>query len=295
MANRQVTDTSWIDIVGERRRRFGTDLYLFLLAGSWWRVIGTFVSVYLAVNLLFGAGYRLTGGIANARADSFRDAFFFSVQTIGTIGYGAMYPKGGPAQVLVLIESMVGIVLVAVVTGIVFAKFSRPRARIRFTSQVVITPVDGVPTLMFRCANDRGNHVVEASVSIVLIRHAPSPEGAVLWRSLDLAPVRARSPTFTRTWTVMHLIDASSPLYGATPESVAKDETELVVTVMGLDSTSSQMIHATCYYDAADLRFGVRHADMLAPLPDGRFRMDLTKFDELVPARGDKPQNASMR
>src|SRR5215813_4421268 len=264
MANRQIGDESWIDVVGEKRRRFGTDVYLFLLGASWWRVIFAFITTYLGVNLLFGAAYYVVGGVVNARWRSFRDAFFFSVQTICTIGYGAMYPKGGLAQLLVLCESMVGIVLIAVVTGIVFAKFSRPRARMRFTSQIVITPVDGVPTLIFRCANDRGNHVVEAVVSIVLVRFAPSPEGVMLWRSYDLKPVRSRSPTFTRTWTVLHVLDETSPLYGATPESIQRDQAEIVVTLTGLDSTSSQTIHANCYYDTEDIRFGVRHADMMS-------------------------------
>ncbi len=293
MANRTIGDGSDVEIIGAPRR-IAADVYHFLLGRSWWRLIGSFVNVYLVVNVLFGTAYWLVGGVANAREGSWRDAFFFSVQTIGTIGYGAMYPVSSAAQTLVLLESIVGILLIALVTGLVFSKFSRPISRLRFTHQMTITPVDGVPTLIFRCANDRGNHVVEATVTVVILRRAPSAEGVITWRSEDLRLVRNRSSAFTRTWTVLHTIDSTSPLYGATPESLVRDDVEIMVSLMGMDSMTSQMIHGNTVYDgAADIRFGVRHADMITELPNGRYQLDLSRFDLLVPVDGNGAPTAS--
>src|SRR5262249_864327 len=133
---------------------------------------------------------------------------------------------------------------------------------------------------------DRGNHVVEASASIVLITRSPSADGIILWRSFDLQPVRSRTPAFTRTWSVMHVLDQKSPLYGATAESIVRDEAEIVVTLTGMDSTSHQTIHANCHYYTEDIRFGVRHADMMSELGGGRYRLDLSKFDELISLAG---------
>src|SRR4029077_8819838 len=132
--------------------------------------LGVIALGYLVANALYAVAYELVGGIENAKVGSFGDAFFFSVQTMGTIGYGAMYPKTLAANMLVVSESLVSLILTALATGLVFAKFSRPNARIVFSDYAVICPFNGVPTLMFRIGNERGNAIVDAQIRAIATR-----------------------------------------------------------------------------------------------------------------------------
>lgn len=259
------------------------DMYHFLLDQPWWVTIAFIGAVFFAVNLAFATAYWLTGGVVNARPGSFQDAFFFSVQTLGTIGYGAMYPQSLAANVLVALESLAGIVVLAVSTGIAFSKFARPSARIVFTREIAVCPVDGVPHLMFRVANQRGNLVTSARIRVALLREYRTAEGFLQYRMVDLPPLRDNHIAFTRTWSVMHAIDASSPLYGYTPESFLKEEGEIVVAVEGLDVATGQTVTAHHSYLAPEVIWGARHADIWSDLPGGRGRLDFTRFHELVP------------
>jgi inward rectifier potassium channel len=172
--------------------------------------------------------------------------------------------------------------LVALTTGLVFATFSVPRARMRFARHPVITLFDGVPALMFRLGNDRASNLLEARVRVVVIRTTRTLEGVLMYRMHDLRLERDRSPALTRSWTVIHRILPDSPLYGATPETVVRDEIEFILTVTGTDDISAQPMHARHQYEAASLRWGMRHADILSELPDGRLRADLGQFDQLL-------------
>jgi inward rectifier potassium channel len=269
-------------VIGAPSGRF-RDLYHAFLRLSWWAALCGIVSTYLGLNVLFALAYRFTGGIANARPDSLVDAFFFSVQTMGTIGYGNMYPAGTIANVLVVLESVTGLLVTALVTGLVFAKFSLTTARVVFTKQAVIAPMDGVPTLMFRVGNERGNQILEAQLRLAMVRTERTKEGMLFYRMYDLVLARERSLALSRSWTVMHPITEKSPLYGATPESLIQDEVELVATLVGVDDTSLQPVHARVSYADHDLVWGARHADILSEDPDGRLVADLRKFHELVP------------
>jgi inward rectifier potassium channel len=265
--------------------RLRHDAYNFVLAAPWWRVIlGTF-SAYFGTNALFALAYYKTGGVHGVREDSFADAFFFSVQTLGTIGYGVYYPESTAAHLLVSLESFTGLTLVAVMTGIVFAKYSMPYARLIFTTHAVVTPFEGIPTLMFRIGNERGNFVINAQVSVVLMRTDRTQEGALFYRNIDLPLVRERVSVFARSFTVMHRVTPESPLYGETPDSLAKKDTTLVVTVVGLNGTSTQTIYAGWSYPADAVIFGSRHKDMLMELPGGRSIIDFANFDVLMPSQ----------
>src|SRR5579872_1789821 len=158
-----------VEIAG-LKSNFSADAYSILLQASWWAIILGFVLAVLVTNLVFALLFQAVGGVVNAAPGSFRDAFFFSVQTLSTLGYGQMYPSSDGAQILILVESMVGLLETTLVTGLVFAKFSRPIARVMFSDVAVISTVDGIPTLQFRAANARGNHIVDAQASLVLIR-----------------------------------------------------------------------------------------------------------------------------
>jgi len=239
--------------------------------------------VFLLMNLLFACGYMLVGGISGARPGSLVDHFFFSVQTMATIGYGAMYPLTAAAETLVTCEVIVGVSLVAIATGILFAKFSVPRARMQFAQAATISPFNGVPTLMFRLGNERASQIVEALVRVVLVRTERTLEGVTFYRMHDLMLERDRTPAISRSWTVMHRIDEASPLYGATPETLERDEVEFTLTVVGIDETSAQYLHARHTYYHQEVRWGARHADMLSERADGTLQLDMGEFHRVVP------------
>ena len=259
------------------------DAYHFLIGSSWWLVLGGVVLLFLLTNALFAICYLAIDGVAGTRPGSFLDAFFFSIQTMGTIGYGVMYPKNVLANTLVTLESIIGLLGLALVTGLTFAKFSRPRARVIFSRVAVIAPRDGVPTLMFRVANERVSHVVEAHLQVTLLRDEATLEGERVRKIHDLSLVRSQSPAFALTWMVLHPIARDSPLYGATAASLLKQEVEIVVTLIGIDETLSQTVHARHSYAADEILFNARFADVFSVLPSGGRTLDLSKFHHTLP------------
>jgi inward rectifier potassium channel len=279
---RETVGPTLVEVVGVRRRLFG-DAYHDLLQAPWWITVLFMIGAFLVVNVLFGIAYEAVGGVDGARPDSLADYFFFSVQTMGTIGYGVMHPVTLAAEALVTLEVLVGLSILAITTGLLFAKFSVPRALMQFAGSAVIAPFDGVPTLMFRLGNQRASQIIEATVRVVLVRTERTKEGVLFYRMRDVPLERDRSPNIARSWTVMHRIDAASPLYGATPESLARDEVEFTLTVVGVDEASAQNVHARQVYDHTEVRWGARHADMLSEQPDGTLRVDVTQFHELTP------------
>jgi inward rectifier potassium channel len=259
------------------------DFYHLFLRASWSAALGAIVLSYLALNALFAVAYAWVGGVTAARAHSFWDAFCFSVQTMGTIGYGAMYPTSVAANVVMIVESVTSLVVTAVATGLVFAKFSRSTARIVFSKNAVIGPMDGVPTLMVRVGNERGNSILEATVRVVLTRTEKLKEGSTFYRLVDLRLTRDRSPAMARSWTVLHPIDEQSPLFGATPESMKRDEIEITVNIVGTDDTSLQPVHARRQYLDGEILWGARHADVLSEDEAGNVVLDVRRFHDVVP------------
>ncbi len=257
------------------------DVYDFLLRARWRVGLLAIVTVFLLINALFGLAYRTSGGVVGVRPTSLSDSFFFSVQTFGTLGYGAMYPESLSAHLLVTTEVMIGMFLLALVTGFTFSKFSTVRARVQFADKVAISPFNGVPTLMVRLGNERTSRIIDASIQLNLTRLERTTEGVTLYRMLDLVLERSRMPNLRRSWTVFHRLTPDSPLFGATPESLAVTEAELAILITGLDETSSQTLHAQTRYDHDQLVWGVRYADVLSELPDGRLRVDLSQFQVL--------------
>jgi inward rectifier potassium channel len=265
-------------ILGQDRSRW-TDFYQFLLRIRWSMLFALMAAIYLAVNALFALLYLFEpGGIANARQGNFADAFFFSVQTLSTIGYGTLAPRTPYANAIVTIEAFVGILQTALATGVVFARVSRPRSRVMFSRAAVITPFDGVPAFMFRIANQRGNWIMEAEVTVTFARQTITREGHVMRRFEELPVLRRRSPLFAYSWTAIHPIDANSPLFGATAESLERDQVEIVVTLSGTDETYSDRIFARHSYLPRDLQWNKRFVDILSPGPHGRRVLDLRKF-----------------
>jgi inward rectifier potassium channel len=273
-----------IRVLGDHRLPL-RDFYHALLRLPWWATLATIAAVFLIANVMFAEGYLVTGGVAHAAPRSFGDAFFFSVQTLGTIGYGSMYPESTAAHVLVTVEAITGLTLIALATGLIFAKFSRSTARMVFSREAVICPMDGVPTLTFRVGNQRGNQIVNAHIDVVLVRSERHAEGHTFYRTLDLKLTRDHALSLSRSWSVQHCIDADSPLHGQTPESLAQQEVEVHVMVVGLDDTSMQTVHAGCRYGDRQILWGRRHADILSEAPDGNLLLDLRKFHDTEAAR----------
>jgi inward rectifier potassium channel len=265
------------------KRGYLDDLYHYLLQARWSRVLVLVASTYLAINLVFACVY-LAGGdaIAGAQRGSFGDAFFFSVQTFSTIGYGTMAPKTTYGSVVVTLEAFVGLVTVAMATGLMFAKFSRPTARILFSDKMVIGQRDGKPTLMLRIANERGNDVIEASFRVTVLKAETTAEGERMRRLHDLPLVRGDTPLFSLTFQGMHVIDEKSPLHEVTPELMEEGEMRFIVTVTGLDATFATTIHARHIYHANDVVFGARFVDVISNAPDGRLILDYGKFHDVV-------------
>lgn len=271
-----------IRIVGQRRMPL-RDFYHALLRLPWWATISAISGTFLAANALFALAYMIVGGVEHAAPGSFADAFFFSVETMGTIGYGAMYPGSFAANVVMVVESIVSLLLTAMSTGIVFAKLSRSTARCVFTRHAVISPIDGVPSLVFRIGNQRGNQIVDAKIRVVLFRTERTSEGRTHYRQLDLPLVRDQALSLFRSLSVIHPIDEASPLRGETPASMKVDEIELQVMVIGLDDVTMQTIHAGHRYFAKDILWGARLADVLSETPEGNILLDLRRFHDVEP------------
>jgi inward rectifier potassium channel len=270
-----------VRLIGARRHPL-RDFYHAFLSVPWWVALGGIVALYLALNACFAGVYLVVGGIANARPGSFADAFFFSVQTMGTIGYGAMYPIKPAANMLVVLESVTSLMVTAIATGLIFTKFSKSRARVVFSTRVAIAPMDGTPTLMIRVGNERGNNIMDAVIRVAMVRTERTREGMVFYRMIDLPLSRERAPALSRSWTALHPITETSPLFDYTPERIDRDEVEVTVTLVGVDDTSLQPVHARQTYEGKDIVWGARHTDILSIDAEGVLILDLRKFHELT-------------
>ncbi|OLP16349.1 ATP-sensitive inward rectifier potassium channel 10 [Leptolyngbya sp. 'hensonii'] len=260
------------------------DPYHLMLTIPWSGFLAIVVGVYIAINALFALAYMLGGDcIANAQPGSFLDQFFFSVQTLASIGYGAMYPKTIYAHSLVTIEAIVALVGIAVLTGLAFARFSRPTARVIFSQVAVITPYNNVPTLMFRAGNQRRNQILEAQLQVYLMRDEMSDEGHAMRRFYELKLLRNRTPSFTLSWTAMHPIDPESPLYGIDSTDLVRIRAAIVASLSGIDETVMQVIHARHTYAAQDILWNNRFVDIFHITPDGQTYLDYTHFHDALP------------
>ncbi len=265
-------------------RHWWNDQYHSALSMPWWGFLLAAGGVYILANLVFAGLYLLQpGAISHVGPGDFATAFFFSVQTMATIGYGQLVPQTHYANLLVTIEALCGMLMIALTTGLLFARFSRPTARILFSKIAVIGTQDGAPTLFVRLGNERSNQILQASVTMALLRTETTREGVSMRRFYDLRLARNHTPVFSMTFLLMHTMDETSPLYAITPDQLAAEDGEIVVTVSGLDETLSQAIHARISYTTEDIRWGHRFADIFDTLPDGRRSLDFRRFHDSHP------------
>lgn len=271
-----------------QRRAFARDLYAHLIHARWRTLLLLFVVGYIGANLLFAEVYLTLGNcIEGAEEGSYLDAFSFSVQTMSTIGYGALAPRGVCGDVLVSIQSLAGLLGFAVATGILFSKFARPSAGVIFSRKAIISPRNGQPCLMFRVANERGSDIVEAAVRVTALVTETTTEGDGLRRLIDLPLMRDTTPILLMSWLVVHPIDENSPLHGLTDEDLIADNVRIIVSLTGIDGGFMQTVYAYHAYVAADLFRDHQFADVITDRGDGSFLLDLTKFHDVRAHQND--------
>jgi len=260
------------------------DLYHLFMTMSWPRLFASYAGFFVLFNLLYAAVYSLEpGGIANLDPHGYWGRFFFSVETLATVGYGDMHPRTVYSHTVAAIEIFSGLMSLALITGMMFARFSRPTARILFARHAVIRQFDGRRTLMLRIANERQNVIMETTAELRMIRDELTQEGVQFRRIYDLVLRRREQPVFVFGWNLLHVIDETSPLIDATPESLEASHAFLLVSLSGTDETTGQTIMARHIYPAAALRWNYAFVDVFVAGDDGIDRFDYAKFHDVQP------------
>ncbi|HYN80603.1 MAG TPA: ion channel [Gemmatimonadaceae bacterium] len=260
--------------------------YHLLLTISWRRFFVVVVSGYVSANLLFALAYLACGPDAiggqapELFGGQFGRAFFLSVETLGTIGYGNIYPIGVAPNVIIAVESLSGLLMLALMTGLFFARFSRPTAAIVFSRRAVVTGYRGQTGLMFRLTNARANQLLELEAKVLFSRM----EGDS--RQYDqLALERKRVVFFPLSWTIVHPIDEKSPMWGMTADELAERDAEFLVLLSGIDETFSQLVHARTSYKPSEIVFGHRFVNIYKPVhADGTVAIDVRRLGETEPS-----------
>ncbi len=259
--------------------QYWRDPYHLMLTLPWWGFTSLVSAAYMGLNVVFALLFYLGGNcIIGARPGSYSDAFFFSVQTLASIGYGTMSPGNLYAHLVVTLEAITSLFAIAVVTGLAFARFSKPTARVLFSKNLIIMPHNGIPTLMFRLANERNNQILEAQIKVYLLQNEVSEEGEFFYRIHTLDLLRDQSPSFFLSWTVMHAIVPTSPLYEATPETLTQKNVQVIVSMSGLDETVAYNVHVRHTYGAQQILFDHRFANVIKPSMNGDRYFDKTLF-----------------
>ncbi len=255
------------------------DPYHLAVGLSWPGFLLLFVLLELGINALFAALYLLQpGSIANARPGEISDAFFFSLETLATVGYGAMSPATLYGHILSATEIIVGTAFVAIMTGLTFVRFSRPRGKILFADKAVIATHNGFPTLMVRIANGRTVTLTDAAARMSVLLKEHTKEGHMYRGVHDLVLLRPHVPLFPLTWTLMHRIDETSPLFGHGLQELARDDTRIFISVELRDPTLAAVVNAIRDYGHAEIAHGMRYADAVSIDSHGRTIADLDRI-----------------
>ncbi len=267
------------------------DFYYRVMVASWIQFFSAAILVYLGINAGFAIVYYLGGDmILNARPGSFIDAYIFSFQTSTTIGYGYLLPKTGYAHAIVMVDVFSGLIYVSVLTGLVFARLVKPRASVMFSDHVVVTKHCGQDALFVRLANGRKHSsIVNASVSAVVLIEDDNPDSDLERRFVDLKLERDRIPMFAFTWTLIHVIDETSPFFGLEEDLIQSSGVVLIIALDGIEDVFAQTVHTHHLYDATQFAFNKRFVDVFAVHTDGNRMIDYTKFHQLEDLEAKKP------
>jgi inward rectifier potassium channel len=264
------------------RKWYWSDLYHLMLAMSWPAFFGTVFGLYICTNLVFAGLFALQpDAVAELRGPY--DIFFFSIETLATVGYGVMHPGTTYGHLIASAEILAGMLELSIVTGLMFARFSKPTARILFSNVAVIARFNGVPTLMFRAGNERNNLILEATVRASIARREKTAEGQEFTRFYDLPLERQSTSVFALSWTIMHRIDENSPLYGKSAEDLLDEGATLTLSMTGMDETLNDFVHARHSYGADEILYARRFVDVLSA-PEGNVRwIDFDRFHDTIP------------
>jgi inward rectifier potassium channel len=263
---------------------FWNDIFHYTMTARWPAFFVAVGVIFLLANGIFALLYGLApAGIANNNPQGFWGNFFFSVETFATVGYGDMHPQTPLAHIIATIEIFTGMSFVALFTGIMFARFSRPRARILFADHPVVAPFNGKQTLIIRAANARQNVIVDASAKLRMLASETSLEGEFLRRLHDLRLLREQHPMFVIGWNLMHVIDEDSPLYGKTPADLERVGAAFVLTIDGIDETTSQLMQSRFSYAHDAIKWGHRYEDLLSTDESGVDHLNYTNFHKTRP------------
>ena len=267
------------------------DPYHLAVALTWPQFLAALLALYLLVNVGFATLFWLVpGSVANARQGSFADTFFFSIETLATVGYGEMYPTTLYGHVVAATEIVCGLAFTAILTGLTFVRFSRPRAKMIFAANPVVAIHNGKPTLMVRIGNARAAVLADATAKLNVLLTERNAEGAVFHRAQELRLQRAHIPIFPLFWTLMHVLDEQSPLHGYDAARAIEADAQVFVLLEARDPTLAAMVHDIRTYRAADIRFGLRYADAVTTAADGTPFLDLTRIGVLEPDLEDRPE-----
>jgi inward rectifier potassium channel len=269
-------------------KRYSTiNLYHWLLTMSWQKFMLIFVGIFLGINFLFAIAFSLCGSSALADVSNqptqniFLRSFFFSVQTFATIGYGTLHPNGLAANILVTIESFIGILTQAFVTGMLFARFSRPTARIRLSDIAVIAPYKDVTGLMFRLVNERMNQLIELEAKFAFARFEIE-DGKPVRKFDALVLERQRVSFFPLAWTVVHPIDKNSPLFGLTEKDLIESDAEFLILLTATDETFAQNVHTRSSYKANEVIWNAKFVSLYNKVEAGEpISIDIRKLSDI--------------
>jgi inward rectifier potassium channel len=262
---------------------FWADISHRCMTASWPAFIGGAALVFIAFNAVFASFYWIGDHpISNVPGGAYIDYLYFSIETLSTAGYGDMHPDTHYGHFVATVELFTGIFSMSLMTGLIFARFSRPNARLLFAQNPVISNHEGVPTLMIRLANERHNIISNATVRLWLFKTAVSLEGVTFRRFYDLPLLRNENPALALSWTLYHVLDENSPLNGLGADDLEAFSVSLIVVVSGYDVVAAQTVHARKSYDYPDIRFGRRYADILGTSEDGRLKIDYGRFHETL-------------
>jgi inward rectifier potassium channel len=260
------------------------DLYHYALSMSWPSFVGCFAALFVVVNLIFAGLYALgDGAIAHARDGHFEDLFYFSIETFATLGYGDMHPQSDYAHMISSVEVFAGMLVTAVVTGVVFARFALPHARILFADVITVGQHEGVPTLMIRMANERHNVITDAKAKLWIAKVDRSKEGVMFRRFYELKIERSHNPIFALSWTLFHPITPDSPMWGLDQDGLESVQASFIVTFSGHDEATGQQMNARKAYSADDVMWGHHYADILGVRDDGLVHLDYRLFHVAEP------------
>ena len=263
---------------------FWTDLYHRSMTVYWPAFFGSAAAIFVLLNAAFAFLYWLGNDpIANIVGNEPLELFYFSIETLATVGYGDMHPQTNYGHFVATVEIFTGMCFLAVMTGLIFARFSRPRARFIFAEHPVVTVHQGQPTLMIRIANARNNTISQATARLWLFRVETTVEGYEFRRYHELLLDRHEHPMFMLSWSIFHTIDKTSPLYGLTADDLAAAEGSLTLNVGGFDDSSAQHLHARRMYSHDDIRWNHRYRDISSTSNTGRLTIDYSLFHEIVP------------